>query len=76
MSSVADKDGNIWMSTYGGGVWKYDGKVLSNIDVKNEDGDVLLISIFQDKEGTLWLGTDNDGIYKGDGATFEKFEPN
>ena len=76
MSAVADKDGNIWMSTYGGGVWKYDGKVLSNIDVKNEDGDVLLISIFQDKEGTLWLGTDNDGIYKGDGATFEKFEPN
>jgi len=74
MSSVADTEGTLWMTSYGGGVWKYDGEALSNIKVKTKSENVLLISIFLDDKGVFWLGTDNDGIYKGDGKTFEKFE--
>jgi ligand-binding sensor domain-containing protein len=74
-SGLSDKEGNLWMTTYGGGVWKYDGKTLSNIEIKNGTEDVLLISIYQDNDGTMWLGTDNDGVYKSNGETFEKFEP-
>ncbi|MEO1437975.1 MAG: two-component regulator propeller domain-containing protein [Bacteroidota bacterium] len=68
-----DPNGNLWMITYGGGVWKYDGNQLTNIEVKNELGTVLLLCIAQDKEGTIWLGSRNDGIYKQNGSTFEKF---
>jgi ligand-binding sensor domain-containing protein len=73
-SGLLDKNGNLWMTTYGGGVWKYDGKTLVNYDVNNGKEDVLLISIFQDNNGIFWLGTDNDGVYKSNGEIFEKFE--
>lgn len=73
-SGIADKEGNLWMTTYGGGVWKYDGKTLSNFEINNGKEDVLLICIYQDSNGTIWLGTNNDGVYKQNGEDFEKFE--
>ncbi len=75
-SGLLDSTGNLWMTTYGGGVWKYDGKTLSGFKINNGKEDVLLITIYQDNKGTLWLGTNNDGVYKQNGGTFEKFEPN
>jgi len=75
-SGISDKEGNLWMTTYGGGVWKYDGETLSNFEINNEKEDVLLICIYQDNIGTIWLGTNNDGVYKQNGDNFEKFEPN
>lgn len=75
-SGLTDHNGNLWMTTYGGGVWNYNGKSLMNYEVSNGKEEVLLISIFQDKDGVLWLGTDNDGVYKQNGKNFEKFEPN
>ena len=65
----------LWMTTYGGYVWKYDGKELLNFPIKNGKKEVLLISIYKDNQGVLWLGTDNDGVYKQHGENFEKFEP-
>lgn len=75
-SGIADKEENLWMTTYGGGVWKYDGNTLSNFEINNGKEDVLLICIYLDNNGTIWLGTDNDGVYKQNGDNFEKFEIN
>lgn len=74
MSGIADKEGNLWMTTYDGGVWKYDGKALANFEINNGKEDVLLICIYLDNKGTIWLGTNNDGVYKYNGEKFEKFE--
>lgn len=74
-SGLADREGNLWMTSYGGGVWKYDGKTLLNIELNNGKEDVLLIGIYQDNNGILWLGTNNDGVYRQHGENFEKFEP-
>lgn len=73
-SGLSDNKGNLWMATYSGGVWKYDGKTLSKFEIISEIEDVLLVSIYQDKNGILWLGTDNDGVYKQNGDKFEKFK--
>ncbi|MGB1000241.1 MAG: two-component regulator propeller domain-containing protein, partial [Flavobacteriales bacterium] len=73
-SGLEDKNGNLWMTTYGGGVWKYDGEKLSNFEINNGLEDVLLISIYQDKHGKIWLGTNNDGVYVQNEDKFEKFE--
>ena len=73
-SGLSDNKGNLWMATYSGGVWKYDGKTLSKFEINSEIEDVLLVSIYQDKNGILWLGTDNDGVYKQNGDKFEKFK--
>ena len=67
--------GNLWMTTYTGGVWKYDGNKLRNFPIKDGKTEVLLISIYQDNKGVLWLGRDNAGVYKFNGESFEKFEP-
>ncbi len=72
-SGIVGKDGNLWMTTYGGIVWKYDGKTLSSFKINNGKEVVLLVTIYQDNNGILWLGTDNDGVYKQNGDKFEKF---
>jgi len=74
-SGITDREGNLWMTTYGGGVWKYDGESLSYKEIHNGIEDVLLISIYEDNNGTIWLGTNNDGAYQQNGEKFEKFEP-
>ncbi|HEX8516358.1 MAG TPA: two-component regulator propeller domain-containing protein [Bacteroidia bacterium] len=75
-AGITDKEGNLWMTIYSGGVWKYDGKTLSNLKIKNDTEDVLLICIYQDNNGTIWLGTANNGAYRQNGDKFEKFETN
>ena len=72
-AGIADADGNLWMTTYGDGVWKYDGKTLSNFEIKKGEEDVLLMDVFQDSNGTIWLGSDNDGVYQQKGDKFVKF---
>ena len=74
-SGVASKNGDLWMTTYTGGVWRYDGNELSNIQVTYGDEEVLLIAIYEDNQGGIWLGTDNVGLFKYNGETFDKFEP-
>lgn len=73
-SGLSDNKGNLWMTTYRGGVWKYDGETLLKFEINSEIDDVLLVSIYQDKDGILWLGTDNDGVYKQNGNKFDKFK--
>ncbi len=73
-AGIVAKDGNLWMTSYGGRVWKYDGKNLTQFEVKKGSENVLIVSIYQDNNGTIWLGTNNDGVYKKHGDRFEKFE--
>ena len=75
MSSTIDKDNNLWMVTYGNGVWKYDGEKLEQIFLEMDGKEVLLICIHRDREDRLWLGTDNDGAWMLDDGTWKKMEP-
>lgn len=75
-SGISDKEGNLWMTTYRGGVWRYDGEMLTNQEIHNGTESILLLSIYEDKNGTIWLGTKNDGVYKQKGGNFKKFEFN
>lgn len=74
-SGIVAANGDLWMTTYGGGVWRYDGTSLSHQKIKRGKGELLLITIYEDDQGTIWLGTDNDGVYQRIGERFEKFEP-
>ncbi|MDB4769224.1 hypothetical protein OAG16_04025, partial [Saprospiraceae bacterium] len=74
-SGISDNEGNLWMTTYRGGIWRYDGNRLTNQEIHNGTESVLLISIYEDNNGTIWLGTNNDGVYKQNVGNFEKFEP-
>ncbi len=69
-SLYQDKDKNIWVGTYGDGIY-----MLSNVPEKFKKFENKLTDAYGtsslryygmciDAEGFLWLGTDGDGIYK------------
>jgi ligand-binding sensor domain-containing protein len=72
---VEDVEGNIWFTTWDSGVFKYDGKTITNYKVKDNNKEVNLISMYKDRQGTLWLGTPENGAFRLIGNSFEKFTP-
>ena len=73
MSAVNDKNGDTWMATLYGGVWRFDGSTLTHYPVKDGDADVSLYSIYKDRQDVLWLGTHEHGTFKFNGTKFERF---
>ena len=68
---IVDDLGDIWLGTYGNGLWSKDGKSsdFKRVNVLN-DGDVELpnnlniLSMHLDKKNRLWVGTFGEGLYK------------
>ena len=69
-----DAQGNLWIGTIDNGVWKSDGKTVTNYTTKNGLLIDAIWTIYKDKKGELWFGTDGDGVYKFNGTLFEKFK--
>jgi len=78
---LQDRDGNLWFSTTGEGVYRFDarlndevgqGKSFTNFTTKNGLCDNTASSIIQDKLGNILIGT-NAGICKYDGKIFSKY---
>lgn len=65
-----DEDGNLWFGTLDSGAWRYDGKSLKNITIKDGLGSNAVWSIFKDKRGRLWFGSDNGSFSIYDGKSF------
>jgi ligand-binding sensor domain-containing protein len=72
---IEDDHGDIWLTTWDQGVYKYDGTNITHYSVKDGLNDVNLVSMYKDNQGKLWLGTPEKGVYKFNGSTFEKFRP-
>lgn len=75
LSIVEDNNGNIWLTTWDKGVYKYDGKTITNYAVKDDRKDVNLVSMYKDNQGNLWLGTPENGAFQFNGNAFERFKP-
>lgn len=66
----ADKDKNIWVGTYGEGIYMIDNnrerffKFEQKITENNSESYQRYYGMTVDHNGFLWLGTDGDGIYK------------
>lgn len=73
MSAVKDEKGDLWIATYGGGVFRYDGKKVVHYPVMAGDEAITMFAIYRDRQGDLWLGTHEHGAMKFNGEKFEKF---
>jgi two-component sensor histidine kinase/ligand-binding sensor domain-containing protein len=63
----ADSKGNLWIGTWGNGLYKDDGKTLTNYTVSSGDlPQDYIHDIFEDSKGNIWLGT---------GAALVKYDP-
>ncbi len=65
-----DNQGNLWVGTVDAGVWKFDGKLLTNYTTQDGLTSDAVNTIYKDNSGTMWFGTDANGICKFNGSTF------
>ncbi len=68
-----DKQGNLWIGTIDAGIWKFDGKNLTNYTIKDGLGVNSIWTIYRDNYGNMWIGTDGAGVYTFDGTKFNQF---
>jgi ligand-binding sensor domain-containing protein len=69
---IQDKNGNYWFATWEG-ILFYDGKVFTNITLKEGLRHFHVFSVVEDHTETLWFGTIGGGVYRYDGTTFKYF---
>ena len=70
---LEDRAGNIWFSTRGYGVFKYDGKEFRQYTEQDGLADNDVYDIFEDRNGNIWFGTMFGGLSCYDGTRFENF---
>ncbi|GBD92613.1 sporulation kinase E [bacterium BMS3Abin05] len=75
-----DREGNVWLGTFGGGSAKYIPPSSKNktgrfftINTQNGLSRNQVTAIFQDKEGNYWFGTSGGGVSKYRDTGFEFF---
>jgi len=57
---AAGDDGDVYYSTYGGGIWAYDGSEWRNLFIEEDQlASNFVYDIIEDPDGMLWVGTDN-----------------
>jgi ligand-binding sensor domain-containing protein/signal transduction histidine kinase len=75
LSITEDQNGNIWFSTRGGGVSRYNGKSFTNFTTEQGLVNNTIWSSIKDKKGNLWFGAQDGGISRFDGKSFTNFIP-
>jgi len=69
---LQDRAGNIWFSTSGEGVYRYNGKTFINFTKQDGLPDNDVRAIIEDRAGNILFGT-RSGICKYDGNTFSNY---
>lgn len=54
-----DKDGIVWVGTWGGGLARFDGKKFINYTVRDGLSSNHVFMLHEDRQGILWVGTSN-----------------
>lgn len=58
----SDREGDLWITTYGNGIYRYDGKEIKAIIVKQGLVNNSVSCVTTDRQGHIWIGTDGGGL--------------
>jgi ligand-binding sensor domain-containing protein len=67
---LEDKQGNIWIGTFYGGISKFDGTTFTNFTKDGIIKGVETVGFYEDSKGNIWFTAENVGLYKYDGTNF------
>jgi ligand-binding sensor domain-containing protein/serine phosphatase RsbU (regulator of sigma subunit) len=70
---IEDRQGNIWVASYGSGVFRIKGDDITNFNIKNGFASDNILTVFEDSKGNIWIGTKDAGVVKFDGTDFKKY---
>ena len=63
-----DREGHLWVGTYGGGVSRFDGQTFVRFTTVDGLANDMVYSMYLDREGYLWMGTIGGGVSRYDPA--------
>jgi len=69
----ADKEGSLWIGTYGGGLTRLKDEKFSSFTTKDGLSNDIVRAFYEDKEGILWIATDGGGLNKFKDGKFTSF---
>lgn len=69
---LQDRNGNYWFSTWEG-IIRYDGKLFTNVTLKEGLIHFHVFTVFEDLVGNLWFGMAGGGLYFYSGKSFIHF---
>ena len=67
-----DSEGNLWFGDRDTGVWKFDGKTMTNYIIDEKLSTPMIWSIYNDNNNNLLFGMASGGVYKFNGKSFDK----
>ena len=67
-----DRQGNVWLSSWGGGVSKFNGKTFTNYSKQDGLPHTDVLSAYHSSDGNMWFGTWG-GLSRFDGSQFVNF---
>lgn len=71
-SITEDSDGNIWFGDRDTGLWKYDGKGMTNYGLDDGLSNTFVRALSTDKKGNVLIGVGDGSVFRYDGRSFEK----
>jgi len=76
-SISVDGEGNVWLTSYYSGLFKYDGIDFHQYNVSNSGISTNFLECVDiESDGTVWIGTTYHGIIEFDGANWTTFDIN
>lgn len=70
MSAIQDRQGNIWLAIWNGGITRYDGHHFYTYTKTEGLKDDKVLSLCEDSQGNIWIGYFDQGLTKFDGSRF------
>lgn len=61
---IVEKKGELWMSAYKDGVWRYDGRKLIQYPIRKGSAPAEVVSLYLDRRGALWVVTQDAGLFR------------
>ena len=73
-AGIIDQQGHLWMTTYSGAVYQYDGANLQEHQVEVNGTMAAILTIYQDRQQQIFLGTQKLGILRWTGLGFDPYK--